>query len=193
MLLIRGSVLSGEAPFAVRAYYCLQIVVGVVGRIAGRAVADLQIENLGGAAVDEVVRIAAAGAEPGAHARLEQRRAGVGDERGVTLKNVDEFVLLRMRVPQCGLRPRREAGEIDAEVGEPEELAERALLAALHAGDERLGIVGGLRARGALRPDRRLTRPRLHEPAGRRDRTTGPWGRSLRAGSRASSPAPGTG
>jgi hypothetical protein len=91
MLLIRGSVLSGEAPFAVRAYYCLQIVVGVVGGIAGRAVADLQVQNLGGTA------------DP-AHMPGSSSVSPASVTSGMTLKNVDEFVLLGMRVPQCGLR-----------------------------------------------------------------------------------------
>jgi hypothetical protein len=120
MLLIRGSVPSREAPFAVRAYYCLQIVVGVGGGITGAAVADLQVENVGGAAVDKMMRIAAAGPEPGAHAGIQDRRAGAGDQGGVALKNVDELVLPGVRVPQGGLGARREAGEIDAEVCQPE-------------------------------------------------------------------------
>jgi hypothetical protein len=110
MLLIRGSVFSREAPSAVGAYYCLQIVVGVGGGITGAPVADLQVENVGSAAVDEMMRIAAAGPESGAHARFQDRRAGMGDQRGVTLKDVDELVLPGMRVPQGGLRARARGG-----------------------------------------------------------------------------------
>src|SRR5262245_62264947 len=89
-----------------------------------------------------MVRVAGAGLEASAHSRLETRLAGVGHERGIALENVDELILLRVRMAQGRVRARGEPREVDAEVLQPEEISERPLLATLDARGEGLGVAG---------------------------------------------------
>ena len=47
-----------------------------------------------------MMRIAGAGLEAGAHSRLELRLSGIGYESGPAPEDIDEFILLRVRMPQ---------------------------------------------------------------------------------------------
>src|SRR6185503_1604174 len=111
-------------------------------------------------AVDEMVRVAAAALEAGAHAGLELGLARIGDERRPAFQDVDELVLLRVRVAQRRLAARREPRQVDAETAQAELVAQTPLLAARHAREERLGIVRLFRLRrNVRRPDSDLLQP----------------------------------
>ncbi len=60
----------------------------------------------------------------------QQRLPLIGVQRWLPLKDVDELVLLGVRVAKRGECARGETGEIDAEVGEAEEVSEWMLLPA---------------------------------------------------------------
>jgi hypothetical protein len=119
----------------------LDVVVGIHALVARRAVADLEVDDLLDGLVQQVVRVAAAGLEPRAHAGRKRRAALVGLERRAALQDVDELVLPRMRVAQRRLRARREPREVHAEVREAEDVAQRLLAPARHARGEGLRIV----------------------------------------------------
>ena len=85
--------------------------------VAGRAVTDFQEQHILRRAVVQVVCVAAARPEARAHARLHGRFARVGDQYRLAFQQVDEFVLLRMRVPERRVRAGCEAREVDAEIG----------------------------------------------------------------------------
>ena len=94
--------------------------------------------------------VARPGLKAGAHARRQRAAAFVGVQRRPALKHINEFVLLRMRMAQRRRRIGREAREIHAKVGQPEQIAQDALLAARHARGKRLGIDRGLGAGGDI-------------------------------------------
>src|SRR5262245_22995484 len=93
MCSIRRAVLVGEAPLAVGAQRGLDVVVGVGPLVAGRAIADLQQDDVGVGAVDEVMGVAGARLEADAHAGAELGRPGVGHQRGPALEHVHQLVL----------------------------------------------------------------------------------------------------
>src|SRR5436305_6531619 len=80
-----GAVPMHEDAFALRGERSANIVVGVDDGISGIAVADLQVNDVAAAAVDQVVGVARAGFEAGAHARTQRPLAGIGDENGFAL------------------------------------------------------------------------------------------------------------
>src|SRR5262249_25700180 len=88
-----------------------------------------------------------------AHAGLELGLARVGDERGLALEHVDELVLLAVAVEERGLDSGRQTREVDAEVLEPEEIAEWVLDVVGDARGELGRVSGGLRARGRVGRD----------------------------------------
>src|SRR5690348_16246685 len=98
-LLVRRAVLVREAVLAVDVRH-RDVVVGVNGGFARRAVADLEIDDVAAGFVHEVMRVAGAGAKARAHAGRERRAALVGDERRMAFDDVDELVLLGVRVSQ---------------------------------------------------------------------------------------------
>ncbi len=91
--------------------------------------------------------------EARAHARPKQRVSFVRVQRRATFKDVDEFVLLGVGVPQRRHGPRKQAREVDAEVAQAEEISEWMLEPTLHPGRERLGVDRTLRAHGGLGGD----------------------------------------
>ena len=80
----------------------------------------------------------------------EQGLAGVGHQRRLALQDVDQLVLARMGVAQRGHGAGRQRGQVDAEIGQPEQIAERPLHAARHPRGERLGVVRAALARRCL-------------------------------------------
>src|SRR5271168_4051168 len=143
---VRRSVLMGHPPPAVDRDD-REVIVGIGDRVAVGAIANLEIDDVLIGFVDQVMGVAASPLEAGARAWLQRRAAGVGDQRRLALQDVDELVLLRMRMADRGRPARFEARDVDAEIGEPERVAERPLVAPRHPRGERLGIVGAERAR----------------------------------------------
>src|SRR6185369_2291998 len=68
------------------------------------------------------------------------RAALVGVQGGMAFEDIDQLVLLRVGVAQRRDRARRETCQVDAEVGEAEDVAQRALQPARHARGERFGV-----------------------------------------------------
>jgi hypothetical protein len=111
----------------------LQVVVRVGTLISGAAVADLKINNVLRAAVDQVVGVAGPCPKTSAHARLQDGFPLVRNQGGPPLKDINELVLSGVGMAQGRDRSRREPREVDAEIAQPERLAERTLLASGHA------------------------------------------------------------
>src|SRR3984957_15151796 len=80
--------------------------------------------------------------EAGAHTGVKSCAAGFGDQGRAPLEDVNELVLLRVRMAQSRGGAGSEARDVDAEIRESEQVAERPLVAARHTRSERLGIVG---------------------------------------------------
>src|SRR6476469_7801340 len=70
-----------------------EVNVRIVDGLVVGAAADLQVHDVGGAAIDQMVRVAGAGGKAGAHARLKHYLAGIGHQRRGAFQHVDEFVL----------------------------------------------------------------------------------------------------
>jgi hypothetical protein len=85
--------------------------VGIGNRIPGAAVPDFQVKDVAFGAIDQMVRVAAAGPEPSA----QRRFARECDQDRMALQHVDELVLLGVRMTQCGNRAGRKAREVDPE------------------------------------------------------------------------------
>ena len=121
------------------------IVVGIGRAVAGRAVADFKISGVGAGAIDQMMSVSLAGHETRAHARGQQLLAAIGHQYQFTADDVNEFVLLQVPVAQRGRTPRFDRGQIDAEVFQPERIAQPLLEAARYRRLEWRGIVGTLR------------------------------------------------
>src|SRR6476619_2074756 len=129
--LVRRSILVRHLPLAVDEDG-RDVVVGIDDLLARSPVADLEVGHLLVRLVHQPVRVAGAGLEPRAHARSKARAALVRVQRRVSTQDVDELVLLGVRVAQRRLAPGKERGQVDAEVGEPEQVAQRTLVALRH-------------------------------------------------------------
>src|SRR5664279_4839636 len=102
--------------------------------------AYFEIDRVAAAAVDELVRDAAAGLEAGGIAGLEHGLAVVLDQHQLAFQHVDEFVFLLVPMPQRGRRARLDARNVDAELRETHDVAQRLLVAAIMLGLKLGGI-----------------------------------------------------
>ena len=125
----------------------LEIVVWIAAFVTRRPVADFEVHDLLAGFVDQAVRVACARLEACALAGRELLPSLVGVQRGPALQDVDELILPRVRVAKGRYRVGCQAREVDAEVAQPEDLAQLALLPARHARRERLGVDRWLAAR----------------------------------------------
>src|SRR5690606_15144552 len=139
---VGGAVLVAEAPAAVGAAAQGEVVIGVFDLVLLLAVADLEVAGRAIAAIDELVAVARAGREARAHAGGQHLLALVRAQHQLPLEHVDQLVLVAVVVAHGRLLARRQGGEVDADAGEAERVAERALLARQDAGPERLRIAG---------------------------------------------------
>src|SRR5450759_493908 len=117
-----------------------QIDVRIMHALGFGASADLEIDRVAAAAVDQLVRDAAAGLEAGGVAGLEYGFAVVLDQHQLAFQHVDEFVFLLVPMPQRGGRARLDARNIDAELRETHDVAQRLLVAAFMLGLKLGGI-----------------------------------------------------
>src|SRR5207249_9740532 len=122
------------------------------------AVPDLEVERRTVGAVHEVMAVGDARRETRGHPRAERLLARVGDQRDLPVEDVDELVLARVPVPLRRPGARAEAPQVDAEVREPDRVAERALGAVAARGVERRRIRGpGLLGHGRWIERRHVT------------------------------------
>src|SRR5258708_38845761 len=73
-------------------------------------------------------------------APLQHGRAAILDQHDLTLEHVNEFVFGLVPVAECGGGAGLKAREIDPELREPDDVAERGLLSALGNGAPWFGI-----------------------------------------------------
>src|SRR5688572_23783201 len=123
---VRLSVLVEIAHLAINAPQG-QVVVRILHLVFGMTAADFEIDDIRVAAIDQLMRVAAAGGEAGAHARLQFCLASVGHQRGHAFQHEHEFVLVRVRVAHGRTRTWRQPGKVDAERAQAEQVAEHAL------------------------------------------------------------------
>jgi len=123
----------------------LQIVIGVGHLLIWRSIANLQVQNFLRCLIEQVVGVSGSSLEAGTHAWGQSYSPLIGVQCGVACDDVDELVLLCVRVAQRGNGIGSEARQIDAEVLKAKELAELTLLPAVHARAERFRIEGDRR------------------------------------------------
>jgi hypothetical protein len=120
---VRLAVLVRHPPLAVDRHHG-EIVVGVVYRIARGPVADFKIDDVLLRFVDEAMAVATSRLEAGAHSGVKSRPAGVRDQGRAPFEDIDELVLLRVRVAQSRAAAGRKTRDVDAEICQPEQVAE---------------------------------------------------------------------
>ena len=86
--------------------------------------ADFEIERRRARPVDQVMAVAAAFRKGRAIAGAQHRLAAVFDQRQLACEHIDEFVFVRMPVALARPIARRQAHQIDAEIGQPAGIAE---------------------------------------------------------------------
>src|SRR5262249_36595506 len=101
-----------------------EVDVGIVDALVLRARADLEVDRIARAAVDQAMGDAAAGLEARRVAGLEHGLAIVFLEHELAFEHVDEFVLLLVPVPQRRRRSRLDACDVDAELGQPDSVTD---------------------------------------------------------------------
>src|SRR5262249_9374528 len=125
----RRAVFSCEDELSVRPAAESEIHVGILGRVLGIAVADLEIARGAIAPVHEVMPVLRASGKARARAGTQDLLSLVRDEHHFALDHEHELVLARVPVPHRGLLARRQRGEVHADLREPHGIAEGALLA----------------------------------------------------------------
>src|SRR5208282_5398973 len=117
-----------------------QVVVRIEAVVARDPRADHQQARRPVGAVDQMVGVTHPRLEAGAHPRAQQRLAGIGAQHHLAFEHVHELVAQRMPVPKRRLRARLKGFQVDAELGQREDVAEPAPVGVAHARVERLGV-----------------------------------------------------
>src|SRR5882762_10028326 len=68
----RAVLVVKDPALTVEAFHRLEVVIGIVGRVPGRAIADLEIDDVAGPAIDQMMAVFSAALEAGAHSGLER-------------------------------------------------------------------------------------------------------------------------
>ena len=142
---IRPAVVMHEGPFAVRGERSPEVVIRIDHRISGIAVADLQINDVAAATINQVVGVTGTRFESGAHPGPELRLAHIGHQHGFALDDIDELVFAAMAMTQRRHAARRQPRQVHAEIGQAELVPERP---PLPSGDTR-GVGLGVTSTGA--------------------------------------------
>jgi len=121
----------------------LQVVVGVGDLVTGGAVADFEQYGRFVGGVDELCGDAGVGGEAVAVVGVECVTVITEYEGGVAAEDVDEFVLVAVVVFEGGDGAGGEFGEVDAEVGQAEVVAELAFFATGDLLGEGFRVMGG--------------------------------------------------
>ena len=119
-----------------------QIEAGVKRHIRRVAVADLEIDGVALAAIDQMVAERLAALEAGDHAGGEFLLTVVGDQHQCAGDDVNELILLGVIMAQGRFRARRQGGHVDAKGGQAEDIAKSPFLALRRAGGEFRRIAG---------------------------------------------------
>lgn len=129
-----------EGPTADAVGGAFEVVLRIIGAVAGNPVAHFQVNNIRVAAVDEMVRDTT-GWKARAHTRSHSDLAAVRDERRRSFQDEDKLILFRVAMLERGFTARGKTSQIHAEGFETEEIAKGTLVAPRHAREKRLGIV----------------------------------------------------
>jgi hypothetical protein len=116
--------------------------IGIVGAFGGGTAADLDVDRILRAAIDEAMAVAHAGLPPGGVARPQHGLAAVLAQHHLAGEHVYQLVLVGMPVTLRGSCPRLQGREIDAELVEPDGIAEPLARAPQHRLAKRLGVTG---------------------------------------------------
>lgn len=130
----------GEMPLPIH-INSLQIVIGIDRSITWGSVTDFKVHHLIRSLVNQVIRVASACGETGAHAGRESDSTLIGKECRFSLQYVYELILLGVGMPQRRDRIRRQASEIYAEIAEPKVITELSFFPSGHARCEWFWIV----------------------------------------------------
>src|SRR4030088_1310329 len=116
--------------------------VGIVGDLARRAAADLEIDGVAAAAVDQAMAVGDPGFPAGRVPRPQHGLAVVLDQHQLAFEHIDELILGLMPMALRGGGAGLETGQVDAELIEPDRIAQPLALAALDRAAKRLRIAG---------------------------------------------------
>lgn len=117
-----------KSPPAVAVHFGLEVVFRVTAFVAGGAVADFQNEHVYPGAIDDLVG-APVGREPGAHAGLELNVFGFRHQGRRALDDIDKLLLHRMAMQERAFAARLQSRQVDAKLGEAEQVSKLALFA----------------------------------------------------------------
>ena len=111
-----------------------QIDVGirVVRAVGAVAIADLEVDRIGSAAIDELMAVIDPRREAGTHAGLQQLFALLGPQHHLTLEHEHELVLVRVPVTHGGFPAGRQYRVVDTDAGEAEGVPDAALESRQH-------------------------------------------------------------
>jgi len=102
--------------------------------------ADLKIDRVALRLIDEMMAVGDPSLETRGVAPLQHGRAAILDQHDLTLEHIHELVFGLVPVAECGGGAGLKAREIDPELREPDDVAERGLLSALGNGAPWFGI-----------------------------------------------------
>src|SRR5215471_10220781 len=102
--------------------------------------ADLEVDRVALRPIYEMMTVSDPSLETRGIARLQHGRAAILDQHDLTLEHVNELVFGLVPVAQRGGGAGLEAREVDPELREPDDVAERGLLSALGDGAPWFGI-----------------------------------------------------
>src|SRR5712692_7123811 len=102
--------------------------------------ADLEVDRVALRPIDEMMTVSDPSLETRGVAPLQHGRAAILDQHDLALEHVNEFVFGLVPVAECGGGAGLKAREVDPELREPDDVAERGLLSALGKGAPWFGI-----------------------------------------------------
>jgi hypothetical protein len=120
---VGGAVAAGvEGGFAARGRG--HVYVAVMGGVVGGAGADFEHLRVGRGAVLQAMAVAVVGRKSGGVAGAEDFLAAIGHQHDLAREDIDELVAGGVPVALARPRARRQAQQVDAELGQPGRVAE---------------------------------------------------------------------
>ena len=129
-----------ELPPRLREIAC-DIIVRIDALIIRASVADFKVGDRLITGIDQTMTVSQTGLEAGTHAGLQTDLSRLSLQDWCALKDIDEFVLLAMIVPQGRHRTGRKLRQVDAKISKPKNGAKGPLLPATHGRKKGLRIV----------------------------------------------------
>lgn len=130
----------GELPLSIGPKCCLQIILGVASLITRDTIPDLKIKNICIRSIDELMRVSL-GRKPCTIAGLQDNLRRLRHQGRGTFKDIDEFILFAMAMKQGGFSAWRQAGQINTEIVDAENIAKLTLFPPTHAAEKGFRVV----------------------------------------------------